>query len=136
MTSVWHQFAVAVYNIYFSDKKESAEADKARKEQDAAQKADAYSKKSAEAKKVRKEQMKANFADKCSKESAEATKARKNENRERANLKSHDGNYEGHKAKQNSARYGEVPGHVEPVNLGDMTAQCYKCGAFRANKST
>ena len=106
----------------------SDNAKRARKEQNTANVADARSKESAEATKARKEQNTANMADARSKESAEAAKARKAENRERA--KNHDGNFEGHKAKQNSARYGQVPGHVEPVNLGDMTAQCYECGAF------
>ena len=40
----------------------------------------------------------------------------------------------------NSARYGEVSGKIDPVNLGDMTARCHACGAFmfpwESNKRT
>ena len=66
-----------------------------------------------------------------SKQPPEAKKAEKaKDKRRKANLQNHDGNYEGHKGELNSAKYGQVQGRIEPINLGDMTAQCHECGAF------
>ena len=100
-----------------------------KKEADRRRQANYRSNETPEAKKARVEKDKANKADQRSNETPEAKKARKSKDNN-AKFMASNKYYEGHIGKENSAKYGEVKGTIDPINLGDMTAQCYECKAF------
>ena len=104
---------------------ESIDEKQARTEQDKKAKAEKRSNESIDEKQARTEQ------DKKAKATKRATpETREAQNKRKADRKRVAEGITGQQGFLNAARRGEVQGHIEPVNLGQMDALCTKCYAW------